>query len=171
MSDDSRISPRYALLVPGWLKWFGASLAAFILGVLLVTSVAVLIKGSLWGLALLPMAAYFGWITRKAFWVFRDPAASYVELTDDGLIVRPLFTLGGPLNVRYTEIESLRLAGDCGWSFLQYPYPLTVPHIDVRLARLRLIVGYRSFRWAKMLHLNVGEPERFLAELSARTGR
>lgn len=160
------MSSRYVLLVPGWLKWFGACGAAFILGVLLVTSAALLVEGRLWGLVPLPIAAYFAWITRTTFRVFSDPTASYVELTDDRLIVRPLFTLGGPLNVPYTEIETLRLAGDCGWSFLQYPYALTGSHIDVRLTRLKLIIGYRSFRWARMLHLNVGEPERLLSELN-----
>jgi hypothetical protein len=122
------------------------------------------------GLALLPIAAYFGWITRSAFRAFRDPAASYVELTEEGLVVRPLFSIAGPLSVPYSEIESVQVAINCGWSLFQYPYPLTGPHIDVRLTRVRLIVGYRSFRGAKM-HLNVGEPERFLSELSARTGR
>lgn len=169
MSNDARISPRYALLVPDWLKWLGASLAALILGVLLAAAVALLVEGSLWGLVPLPIAAYFGWIVWPAFRVFRDRTASYVELTEDCLVVRPLITLGGPLRVSYSEITSANLAASCGWSLLQYPYGLTASHIDVRLARLRPIIGYRSFRWAKMLHLNVDEPERFLAELGERT--
>jgi hypothetical protein len=171
MSNDSRIGPRYALLAPGWLKWVVVIPAGFIPVGFVAVSVVFLVKGNLLGLAPLPLAAFIAWRSWPSFRAFRDPAASYVELTEEGLVVSPLFSIAGPLSVPYSEIESVQVAINCGWSLFQYPYPLTGSHIDVRLVRVRLIVGYRSFRWARMLHLNVGEPERFLSELSARTGR
>ena len=171
MSDDSPIGPRYALLVPGWLKWFGGIFLAFMLGVYVVVSVVILAEGNLWGLLPLLIATYVGWVSLPAFRGFYDPPAGYIELADDRLIVRPVFSLGGPLNVPYPEIESVRISGDCGWSLLQYPYASPGAHIDVRLTRMRLIIG-RSFRLAKTLHLKVAEPEAILSELNARrTGR
>jgi hypothetical protein len=172
MSNDARISPRYALLVADWHKWVGVAPLLFLLAVFAATSFFLLVfKESLWGLGPIGYAIALVWLTWPAFRILRDPLTSYVELTGGFLVVMPVATLMTPVSVAYSEVESVRLAGGCGWSLLQYPYPVYGAHVDVVLTRAKLIVGNRGVRRPKVLHLKVGEPERFLSELSARTGR
>jgi hypothetical protein len=169
IDNDSRISPRYTLLVPGWIKWFVGVCVMVVLVFTTGVSVIVLIDGQITGLVTLAVAGVvlsFSWGLLRAF---RDPKASYVELTEDGLLVSPIGLLSPGLAVRFGEIYSVHDTPGCLRPLFHYPYPAPGPHIDVELKGARWITGGRAFRRVKLVHLKLDEPERFLSEITPRT--
>jgi hypothetical protein len=170
--------PRFALntaqLLPMWLVVLFDTLLVLLAGVFIAG--LWVHPGYVGGVILtLAMIALLHLMVRG----FRDPALNFVRLGDDAFEVSVFWgfrVLGGfsslSRTIPYSSVESVEENPKHRFSYLLGYWPITTtrPHVDITLRSARFLGwGYgRAFPWARVIHLELVEPQRFVLELRER---
>jgi len=106
--------------------------------------------------------------TRAILWMLSNPKWNFIELKIDSLLIvwgHPPLWRGWHTAIPYSNVEGIREnAMHSYWPVWVWPHKPVPSHIDVGLRRAVTVPGWR-LGWFNVLHLDVSDPLRFVAEL------